>query len=44
MSELADFIKKAGKAQRVIEFECPFVEGFYVKIVYGNKFIMTQIL
>ena len=41
--ELADFIKKAGKAQRVVEFECPFVKGFYVQIVFGSKFIMNQI-
>jgi len=41
--ELADFIKTAGKAQRAIDFECPFVEGFYVQIVFGNKFIMNQI-
>lgn len=41
--ELADFIKKAGRAQRVIEFECPFVEDFHVQIAYANKFIMNQI-
>jgi len=42
-NELAEFIKKAGKTQRVIEFECPFVEDFSVQIAYANKFTMNQI-
>lgn len=42
-NELAEFIKKAGKTQRVIEFECPFVEDFHVQIAYANKFTMNQI-
>lgn len=42
-NELASFIKKAGKVQRVIEFECPYVTEFFVKISYANKFLMNQI-
>ena len=42
-NELAEFIKKAGRTQRVIEFECPFVEDFHVQIAYANKFTMNQI-
>lgn len=40
--ELAAFIRKAGKAKRILEFEFPYVPDFYVKLAYASKFIMTQ--
>lgn len=42
-NEFADFIKLAGKKQRVVELEYPFLEGFYVQLVFASKFIMNQI-
>ena len=42
-NEFADLIKLAGKTQRVVEFEFPFIEGFHVQLVYASKFIMNQI-
>ncbi len=42
-NEFADFIKLAGKKQRVVEFEYPFLKDFYVELVFASKFIMNQI-
>lgn len=42
-NEFVGLIKKAGKAQRVGEFQCPYVKDFYVKIAYASKFVMNQI-
>ena len=41
--DLVGLIKEAGRTQRVNEFECPYVEGFYVKLAYASKFILNQI-
>ena len=41
---LADSIRKAGKAQRVMEFQCPYISDFFVNLAFANKFIMTQII
>jgi len=42
-AELAGWIRKAGKAQRTLEFQCPYVKDFFVQITYASKFILTQI-
>ena len=42
-NELAQYIKKAGKEQRVVEFQCPYIPEFFVKIAYASKFAMNQI-
>ena len=41
--DLVGLIKEAGRTQRVNEFECPYVDGFYVKLAYASKFILNQI-
>lgn len=41
--ELAEFIRKAGKEQRVIESACPYIPEFFVSIAYASKFAMNQI-
>lgn len=41
--ELAEYIRKAGKEQRVVEFSCPYIPEFYVSIAYASKFAMNQI-
>jgi len=44
LDKLAESIEKAGKVQRVVEFQCPYIDEFYVKIAHANKFIMSQII
>lgn len=41
---LANSIRTAGKVQRVVEFDCPYIKGFKVKIAHANKFIMNQVI
>jgi hypothetical protein len=40
---LAAAIKKAGKAQRIAEFQFPFLPEVYFKISYASKFMLNQI-
>lgn len=44
LDRLAESIEKAGKVQRVVEFQCPYIDEFFVKIAFANKFIMTQVI
>jgi len=43
VEQIAGYIEKAGKSQRVVEMECPYVKGFFVKIAYLSKFLLNQI-
>jgi hypothetical protein len=45
MSNVSDFIRKAGREQRIVEFKCPLTKDaeFFVKISYASKFILNQI-
>jgi hypothetical protein len=43
IEQIAGYIEKAGKSQRVVEVECPYVKGFFVKIAYLSKFLLNQI-
>ena len=36
-------IKKAGKAQRTVEFLCPYTKEFYVDITWASKVILMTI-
>ena len=36
-------IRRAGKAQRTVEFQCPYVEDFFVKITFASKFNINQL-
>lgn len=36
-------IRKAGKAQRTIEFPYPFIDEFFVNVTYANKMILMTI-
>lgn len=40
---LAELIRKAGKAQRTGEFKFKLIEGFYATIAFASKFVMNQI-
>lgn len=42
-NELAEQIKKAGRAQRVIEFQCPYIPECFVSLVFANRFVLNQI-
>jgi len=42
-SDLAEQIKKAGRAQRVIEFQCPYIPECFVSLVFANRFVLNQI-
>lgn len=42
IKDLAGMIQSAGKAQRVVTSECPWIEGFMVKIAFVGKFLMDQ--
>ena len=41
--ELAEQIKKAGKIQRVIEFQCPYIPECHVSLAFANRFVLNQI-
>ena len=41
--KLVGMIEKAGKVQRTIEFEYPFIEKFFVNVTYANKMILITI-
>ena len=41
--ELAEQIKKAGKIQRVIEFQCPYIPECFVSLAFANRFVLNQI-
>lgn len=43
IEDVARFVEKAGKAQRAVEMECPYIQGFMVKIAYLSKFLLNQI-
>jgi len=42
-NELAEQIKKAGRQQRVIEFQCPYIPECYVSLAFANRFVLNQI-
>lgn len=42
-NDLAEQIKKAGRAQRVIEFQCPYIPECFVSLVFANRFVLNQI-
>lgn len=42
-NELAEQIKKAGKQQRVIEFQCPYIPECHVSLAFANRFVLNQI-
>jgi len=41
--ELAEQIKKAGRIQRVIEFQCPYIPECFVSLAFANRFVLNQI-
>jgi len=41
--ELAEQIKKAGKIQRVIEFQCPYIPECFISLAFANRFVLNQI-
>lgn len=41
--ELAEQIKKAGRTQRVIEFQCPYIPECFVSLAFANRFVLNQI-
>jgi len=43
-NEIAEYIQKAGKTQRIVEFQCPYILEFFVSLAYASKFAMNQIL
>ena len=43
MENLVGMIKKAGKAQRTVEFLCPYTKEFYVDITWASKVILMTI-
>jgi hypothetical protein len=45
MGNVAEWIRKAGREQRIVEFKCPLTKDaeFFVKISYASKFILNQI-
>jgi len=40
---LGSLIRKAGKAQRTLEFKCPYVPDFFVNLTYTSKFVLNQL-
>jgi len=42
-NDLAEQIKKAGKIQRVIEFQCPYIPECFVSLAFANRFVLNQI-
>ena len=41
--DVSQWITKAGKTERVEEFQYPYVSDFYVKIAYASRFVLNQI-
>jgi len=41
--DVALWAVKAGKTERIAEFQYPYIDGFYVQIAYGSRFILNQI-
>jgi len=42
-NELAEQIKKAGRQQRIIEFQCPYIPECHVSLAFANRFVLNQI-
>jgi hypothetical protein len=42
-TSLVESIRKAGKAERIAEFKCPYIADFFVKVAYASKFVLNQI-
>jgi len=42
-TDLSELVRKAGKDKRIIEFQCPYIPKFYVKIAFASKFVLGQI-
>lgn len=40
---LINAINKAGKAKSTVEFSCPYIRDFYVRITYANAMILQEI-
>jgi len=41
--DIAGWAAKAGKTERIAEFQYPFIDGLYVQIAYGSRFVLNQI-
>jgi len=41
--DIATWITKAGKTERIAEFQYPYLDGFYVDIAYASRFQLNQI-
>lgn len=41
--DIASWAAKAGKTERIAEFQYPYIDGFCVQIAYGSRFILNQI-
>jgi len=40
---LAEWIQKAGKKEKISEFQYPFADDVYVELAYASKFVFQQI-
>lgn len=40
--QLAAYIRTAGKAQRTLEFQFPYIPEVYIKLTFASKHIMNQ--
>jgi len=41
--DIASWAAKAGKTERIAEFQYPYIDGFYVQVAYGSRFVLNQI-
>lgn len=41
--DIASWASKAGKTERISEFQYPYIDGFFVQIAYGSRFVLNQI-
>lgn len=41
--DVALWATKAGKTERIAEFQYPYIDGFFVQIAYGSRFVLNQI-
>lgn len=41
--DIALWAAKAGKTERIAEFQYPYIDGFYVQVAYGSRFVLNQI-
>lgn len=43
INNLTKWINQAGESQRVVEFQYPYAQNFYVQIAFASKFRLNQI-